>query len=39
MKIVNTRVNHLINPIGYQLPHLSFSYVVEEAEGKKTESG
>ena len=35
MKIVNTRVNHLVNPIGYQLPHLSFSYVTEEAEGKK----
>ncbi|MBQ9644659.1 MAG: family 78 glycoside hydrolase catalytic domain [Lachnospiraceae bacterium] len=34
MKIVNTRVNHLINPIGYQLPHLSFSYQVEEAAGK-----
>ena len=35
MKIINTRVNHLVNPIGYQLPHLSFSYVVEEAEGTK----
>ena len=35
MKIINTRVNHLVNPIGYQLPHLSFSYVTEEAEGKK----
>ena len=35
MKIVNTRVNHLLNPVGYQFPHVTFSYAVEEAQGKK----
>ena len=35
MKITNTRVNHLVNPIGYQLPHLSFSWTVEEAKGSR----
>ena len=35
MRIINGRVNHLVNPVGYQLPHLSFSWVTEEAQGKK----
>ena len=34
MKIVNCRVNHLVNPVGFTLDGTSFSYVAREAEGK-----
>lgn len=35
MKIVNARLNHLVNPVGYQFPHLTFSYVAEDCIGTK----
>lgn len=35
MKITKCRVNHLSNPLGYQMETTVFSYVVEEAKGKK----
>lgn len=33
MKITNLRVNHLENPLGYQIVPLSFSWIVEGEEG------
>lgn len=35
MRITGCRVNHLENPLGYLLESLSFSWVVEDALGKK----
>jgi len=35
MKITNTRVNHIVNPMGYRIEAPVFTYVVEEANGKK----
>jgi len=36
MRIVNCKVNHLTNPMGYDLEQPVFSWIVEEAEGRKT---
>ena len=33
MKITHLKLNHLVNPLGYDLSRTSFSYVVEEAKG------
>lgn len=35
MKICHLKVNHLVNPMGYDLPEPTISYVVEETEAKK----
>ena len=35
MKIVNCKVNHLKNPLGYYMDHTVFSWVVEESGGKR----
>lgn len=35
MKITNCKVNHLANPLGYQLSTPCFSYTVEQATGTK----
>lgn len=35
MRIVNCKVNHLTNPLGYALDGTTFSWTVEEAEGKR----
>lgn len=35
MKITHCKVNHMINPCGYQMGVPVFSYIVEEAEGKR----
>ena len=35
MKIVNCQVNHLKNPMGFSMGTPTFSYVIEEAKGKK----
>lgn len=35
MKILRCKLNHLVNPLGYALPQLSFSWQVEEARGTK----
>ena len=35
MKIINLRTNHLVEPMGYALEQVSFSWVVEEATGTK----
>lgn len=35
MKITNCKVNHLSNPLGYEMDGLRFSWQAEEAEGKK----
>lgn len=34
MKITNCKTNHLTNPLGYEIDTPTFSYVVEDAEGK-----
>lgn len=34
MKIGNLKTNHIINPLGYQLAHLHFSWEVRESQGK-----
>jgi hypothetical protein len=31
MKITHCKLNHLVNPLGYTLPQLSFSWQVEDA--------
>lgn len=33
MKIINCKVNHLTNPLGFELNHPTISYVVTEAKG------
>ena len=33
MKITHCKLNHLINPLGYTLPQLSFTWQVEESIG------
>ena len=33
MKITHCKLNHLVNPLGYALPHLSFAWQVEDARG------
>ena len=39
MKLKNLRVNHIENPLGFQVKPLSFSWIVEEnGEAKKQES-
>ena len=38
MKLTHLRVNHLENPIGYDVTHPTFSFVVEESTGKKLQS-
>lgn len=39
MKITHCKVNHLNNPLGYDLgSHLRFSWITEEAEGKRQHS-
>lgn len=35
MKITHCKLNHLVNPLGYALPQLSFSWQVEDASGTK----
>ena len=35
MRIINCKVNHLSNPLGYELGEPVFSWVVESAEGAK----
>ncbi len=35
MRITHCQLNHLTNPLGYDLPELTFSWQVEQAEGKK----
>ena len=35
MKIAHLKVNHLVNPMGYDLRRPSISYVAEETDGKK----
>ena len=35
MKITHCTLNHLVNPLGYTLPQLSFSWQVEDAHGTK----
>ncbi len=35
MKIVNMRTDHIVNPMGYQMDVPTFTWVVEEAVGKK----
>ena len=35
MKITHCKLNHLVNPLGYILPQLSFSWQVEDAHGTK----
>lgn len=34
MKITHLKVNHLVNPMGYDLKRPSISYVAEETAGK-----
>ncbi|MDO4337759.1 MAG: family 78 glycoside hydrolase catalytic domain [Eubacteriales bacterium] len=34
MKITHLKVNHLVNPMGYELSEPTISYIVEETEGK-----
>lgn len=38
MKITNCRTNHLENPVGYAMSVLTFSWQVEDAEGKRQEA-
>lgn len=38
MKIVRCKVNHMANPVGCQMEVPVFSFVVEEASGKKQEA-
>ena len=38
MKIVNCRVNHVVNPMGYQMDTPVFSFTAAEAKGKKQEA-
>ena len=35
MKITHCKLNHLVNPLGYTLPQLSFFWQVEDAHGTK----
>ena len=35
MRIYDTKINHLENPLGFRLAHTVFSWKVAEAEGKK----
>lgn len=35
MRIYDTKINHLENPLGFRLTHTVFSWKVAEAEGKK----
>ena len=32
MKIVNAKINHIVNPIGYRMDSTIFSWVVTDAE-------
>ena len=34
MKITGLKVNHKVNPLGYDFPYLHFDWTVEDAEGK-----
>lgn len=34
MKIIDCKVNHIINPIGYRMEHVVFSWKVENAQGE-----
>lgn len=38
MNIIACKVNHLKNPLGYHMEHVTFSYVVEQAKWKKADS-
>ncbi len=38
MKIVECKINHLENPMGYYMPQTVFSWKVTEAKGKKQEA-
>ncbi|MCI8416328.1 MAG: family 78 glycoside hydrolase catalytic domain [Lachnospiraceae bacterium] len=35
MKICHLKLNHLVNPLGYDLKHPTVSYLVEDTKGKK----
>ncbi len=35
MDIISCKVNHLQNPLGYTMEHVTFSYVVKNAKGKR----
>ena len=35
MKITHCQLNHMVRPLGYALPQLTFSWQVEEARGKR----
>ena len=35
MKITHCQLNHMVRPLGYALPQLTFSWQVEEACGKR----
>lgn len=35
IKIINTRLNHIVNPLGYQYNGLSFSWITESEDAKK----
>ncbi len=35
MKITHCKLNHLVNPLGYTLPQLIFSWQVEAAHGTR----
>ena len=38
MKITHLRVNHLENPLGFDVTHPTFSFVIEESTGKRLQS-
>ena len=39
MRIAFCKVNHLTNPLGFDMKKTVFSWKVEEAKGKKTNGG
>ena len=38
MRITNCKVNHLLNPIGFEMKRTVFSWLVSESKGKRQES-
>ena len=36
MRIEHLRTNHVENPVGFLLEHISFSWIVTKARGKRT---
>lgn len=35
MILCNLKTNHVTTPMGYDLSHISFSWIVKEAKGKR----